>query len=72
MPSRGLLIRFTLHEPGYYVADVKVHSKRVEEIKAVIQTRTEAPVIMSLNCLEGKEIFEVIKPNLKLEERNEQ
>jgi hypothetical protein len=72
LPSRGLLIRFTLHEPGYYVADGKVHSKRVEEIKAVIQTRTEAPVIMSLNCLEGKEIFEVIKPNLKLEERNEQ
>ena len=61
LPSHGLLIRFTLHDPQYYVEDGKAISKRAEEIKSVIQTRTDSTIIMSRNCLEGKELFEIVK-----------
>ena len=64
LPSRGVLIRFTLHDPQYYVDDGKAISKRAEEIKSVVQVRADSPVIVSRNCLEGKELFDILEQHL--------
>lgn len=62
IPSRGVLIRFTLYDPQYYVKDGKVISKRAEEIGKVIRLRTDDTVIITKNCLEGRQLFEIISP----------
>jgi len=36
-------------------------SKRAEEIKSVIQVRADNPIIVSRNCLEGKELFDILE-----------
>ena len=64
LPSEGVLIRFTLHEPNYYISNGFVYSKRAEEIKRVIDARIDTPAVVSRSCLEGKELFSVVEQYL--------
>lgn len=68
LPTQGMLIRFTLHEPQYYTSSGNVYARRAEQIRDMIQSRTEHPVIVACNCLEGKALFEQIKPYILLTE----
>ena len=55
-------VRFTLHNPQYYITKGKVYSKRAEYIRKIIQKRSDDIVLVSRNCLEGRTLFNLIRP----------
>ncbi len=65
LPSQGLFLRFTLNDPQYYIKNGNAYSKRIEEIRKVIGKRTADSFVISRNCLEGKQLYELIRPYLK-------
>lgn len=56
----GYLMQFSLVEPKYEVKNGNLVSCRVEEILSIMHERygKDAPIMISLNCLEGKKMFE--------------
>lgn len=62
LPVNGVIVRFTLYNPQYCIKHGKVYSKRITEIKKIIQKRTKNIVIFSQNCLEGRNLFNLVKP----------
>ena len=65
LPTQGVFLRFTLNDPRYYLENGKAYSKRVEEIQKIIGNRTTDTFIISRNCLEGKQLYELIRTYLK-------
>lgn len=64
--QRGVLIQFSLDFPSYYVNDGKVVSKRAKEIEMILNLRKkqfelDVEITISKNCLEGKELWEMVK-----------
>lgn len=61
----GKLIQFTLDEPEYMIEDSKAVSKRIRDIKNILEMRYGmefvSQIYFSQSCLEGKEIFDKIK-----------
>ena len=62
LPIKGVCVRFTLHNPQYYITKGKVYSKRAEYIRKIIQKRSDDIVLVSRNCLEGRTLFNLIRP----------
>ena len=63
----GKLIQFTLDEPEYMIEDSKAVSKRIRDIKNILEMRYGmefvSQIYFSKSCLEGKEIFDTVKNN---------
>ena len=63
--STGKLIQFTLDEPEYMIEDSKAVSKRIRDIKNILEMRYGmefvSQIYFSQSCLEGKEIFDKVK-----------
>lgn len=61
----GKLIQFTLDEPEYMIEDSKAVSKRIRDIKNILEMRYGmefiSQIYFSQSCLEGKEIFDKVK-----------
>lgn len=61
----GKLIQFTLDEPEYMIVDSKAVSKRIRDIKNILEMRYGmefvSQIYFSQSCLEGKEIFDKVK-----------
>lgn len=56
------LVRFTLKNPEYCVFDGYLKSLRAEKIEKMLKLRyPEVKLKISMNCLEGKELFDSIK-----------
>lgn len=61
----GKLIQFTLDEPEYMIEYSKAVSKRIRDIKNILEMRYGmefvSQIYFSQSCLEGKEIFDKVK-----------
>ena len=61
----GKLIQFTIDEPEYMIEDSKAVSKRIRDIKNILEMRYGmefvSQIYFSQSCLEGKEIFDKVK-----------
>lgn len=61
----GKLIQFTLDEPEYMIEDSKAVSKRIRDIKNILEMRYGmvfvSQIYFSQSYLEGKEIFDKVK-----------
>lgn len=66
----GKLIQFTLDEPEYMIEDSKAVSKRIRDIKNILEMRYGmefvSQIYFSQSCLEGKEIFDKVPESVKL------
>lgn len=56
----GDLLQFSMPEPKYMVVNGQLYSQRAGEIELVLKKRygKETQILVSKNCLEGKELYD--------------